>query len=274
MSLAFAIVRLAAALALLTLAWDWRSPAYVGVRTWVFAGLLLGSCGLAAVELGLWRGLRTQGPAARVAGALAFTVASLALLTTAALEAQFGWMRYEVLHADPQTIEKLGRHLMIGYRDLSELRDLVERRAIAGVFIAPRNVQGRTAAEIRQDVDALQDIRRRQGLPPLWIAADHEGGIGSRLTPPLVPQRRLATPGTDHADPAERRAAVAQYAATQGQGLASLGINLNFAPVVDLDFQAADPNDRYTRISERAISRDPQVVSDVAEQYCATLQQS
>src|SRR5262249_50206674 len=106
------------------------------------------------------------------------------------------------------------------------------------------------------------------------IAADQEGGIVSRLSPPLVQQPRIATLVTDHADPAERRAAVAQYAATQGQGLASLGINLNFAPVVDLDFQAADPNDRYTRISERAISSDPQVVSDVAEQYCATLQQS
>jgi beta-N-acetylhexosaminidase len=194
-------------------------------------------------------------------------------MTTAVIEARFQWMRYRVVHADPVLVEKLGRHMLVGYRDFAELRELVERRAIGGVFIAPRNIQGRTAAEIKRDIDTLQEIRRRQGLPPLWIAADQEGGIVSRLSPPLASQPRISTIVAAHADAAERRRAARDYGTVQGEGLASLGINVNFAPVVDLDFQLKDPNDRYTRISDRAIARDPQVVSEVAEEYCAALAQ-
>ena len=38
-----------------------------------------------------------------------------------------------------------------------------------------------------------------------------------------------------HRDHAERLLAVRQYAARQGRDLAALGVNLNFAPVVDLN---------------------------------------
>jgi beta-N-acetylhexosaminidase len=61
------------------------------------------------------------------------------------------------------------------------------------------------------------------------------------------------------------------YAAEQGRGLERLGINLNFAPVVDLDFGVRNPNDAYTRISRRAIAADPAVVADVAGWYCDEL---
>jgi beta-N-acetylhexosaminidase len=270
--LIFTIVRLAFALALLVFAWDWRAPDFVAWRAWIFAGLIGGASALVVLELALRRGLRKQTRLVRIASLLALATAVLALLTVSLLEAPFQWMRYRVLHADPALLEKLGRHMVVGYRDFAELRDLVERRAVGGVFIAPRNVQGRSAAEIRGEIDALQEIRRRQGLPPLWIAADQEGGIVSRMSPPLVSQPRISTVAA-HVDQAERRRAVRDYAATQGEGLASLGINLNFAPVVDLDFQVNDPNDRYTRISDRAISRDPQIVSEVAQEYCLALAQ-
>jgi beta-N-acetylhexosaminidase len=272
-TLAFAIIRVIAAGALLVFAADWRVPIFVAERAWIFAGLIGGATALAVLELVLWRGLRKQRPLVRFASRLALAAAVFALMTTAVIEARFQWMRYHVMHADPVLVEKLGRHMLVGYRDFAELRELVERRAIGGVFIAPRNIQGRTAAEIKRDIDTLQEIRRRQRLPPLWIAADQEGGIVSRLSPPLASQPRISTIVAAHADAAERRRAARDYATAQGEGLASLGINVNFAPVVDLDFQLKDPNDRYTRISDRAIARDPQVVSEVAEEYCAALAQ-
>ena len=63
------------------------------------------------------------------------------------------------------------------------------------------------------------------------------------------------------------------YAADVGRALGALGINLNFAPVVDLDHGVVNPNDRYTRIGTRAISSDPEVVADVAGEYCRGLEQ-
>jgi beta-N-acetylhexosaminidase len=74
-----------------------------------------------------------------------------------------------------------------------------------------------------------------------------------------------------HRDHAERQLAVAQYAARQGRELASLGVNLNFAPVVDLNHGVVNPDDQTSRISTRAISSDPAVVTEVANLYCKTL---
>ena len=68
-----------------------------------------------------------------------------------------------------------------------------------------------------------------------------------------------------------RREAVRAYAADVGRSLSELGVNLNFAPVVDLDHGVSNPNDRYTRIGTRAISSDPKIVADVAGEYCRGL---
>ena len=67
------------------------------------------------------------------------------------------------------------------------------------------------------------------------------------------------------------RSAVAAYAAEQARGLAALGVNLNFAPVVDLNFNVRNPNDSFTHIAERAIAADAGTVSDVAGWYCEGL---
>src|SRR5262249_24926924 len=45
-------------------------------------------------------------------------------------------------------------------------------------------------------------------------------------------------------------------------------VNLNFAPVVDVDRGLVNPHDRFTRIHQRAISNDPDVVTAAAGAYC------
>src|SRR5207249_5162612 len=122
---------------------------------------------------------------------------------------------YAVLHADPALLERLGRHVVVGYRDIDELNALLERRAIAGVFLTTRNVQDRDAAVIRQEIAGMQAVRRRQGLPDLLIATDQEGGIVSRLSPPLPSLPSLAEIAARHPTGAERRTVVGEYAAMQ-----------------------------------------------------------
>jgi beta-N-acetylhexosaminidase len=53
--------------------------------------------------------------------------------------------------------------------------------------------------------------------------------------------------------------------------LAEIGVNLNFAPVVDLNYGLVNPNDHYTRAYQRAIASYPKIVRDVAGDYCAAL---
>jgi beta-N-acetylhexosaminidase len=111
-------------------------------------------------------------------------------------------------------------------------------------------------------------------LPPLWIAADQEGGDVSRLSPPLPRPPRIADILARHPDRADGIAAVRQSAREQGRALADLGINLNFAPVVDLDRGLVNPGDRFTRIHQRAISNDPDLVTAAAGAYCDGLDEA
>lgn len=62
----------------------------------------------------------------------------------------------------------LGRDFIVGYTNFEEVKTLVEKRAIGGVFITIKNVIDKTDKEIQ----TLQSIRSSRGLNPLWIATD------------------------------------------------------------------------------------------------------
>lgn len=263
------ILKLVLAAACLVAAAMVRMPSVVGPGQWLLIGTLAVTGILVAASL-RWR----RWSAARWidrADLAPFTLAAVALLLALSLEARFQHARWTVLHADPATLEELGQHVLVGYRDPAVARELVERRAVGGLFITQRNVINRDAASVAREIAELQAIRVRQGLPPLWIATDQEGGGISRLSPPLPRQPMLASLVKQSDDAAQRRTAVARYATEQGKGLAALGVNLNFAPVVDLDFGLRNPDDAYTRITERAIAADPATVSEVAGWYCDAL---
>jgi beta-N-acetylhexosaminidase len=176
--------------------------------------------------------------------------------------------RAQILASDPERLARIGRHLMIGYHSYAQVKALVEHRAIAGVFITDHNVKGRTPAAVKADIDALQAIRLAQGLPPLIIAADQEGGAVSRLSPPLKRQKSLAEmlKGVEH--DVERRKIVEAFAETQAAELKKLGVTLNFAPVVDLNLNPKNTRDGETRLRMRAIGSDPFLVAKVAGWYC------
>ena len=155
---------------------------------------------------------RAEQRALRVISQLGLLAATLALTATLAVEARFHWVRHQVLHADPIRLEKLGRHLIVGYRDLAEVRELVRLRAVAGVFLSSNNVRGKSIADIREQIQSLQRIRQEQGLLPLWIATDQEGGVVSRLSPPLTRLPPLSEIVERYTDAVQREQAVRQFA--------------------------------------------------------------
>jgi beta-N-acetylhexosaminidase len=106
----------------------------------------------------------------------------------------------------------------------------------------------------------------------LWVTTDQEGGGVSRLTPPLSYKPFLVEIVDKNTDPAKRDEAIRQYASEQGRELAAAGVNLNFAPVVDINFRVMNASDRSTQIYKRAISDKPDVVREVAATYCNALQ--
>lgn len=274
LSLTLGALRLAVAGLLLWLAWEWRSPLFASIRGPAFATLILLPLALAVLEIVMWRRGAKWLPAILI-GAATAAAAFLVAGTTLVTDLHFSWMRHQVLSADAALVERFGRHFITGYRnDTTELRDLIERRAIGGIFLTAHNVRDKDAAAVRSEIESFQAIRKRQGLPPLLIATDQEGGAISRMSPPLKRPTTLGDIVRANRDPAERRKAVLIYAREVGRTLASLGINVNFAPVVDLDHGIDNPNDHYSRISTRAISTDPKIVAEVANDYCEGLRQN
>ncbi|MEW6141367.1 MAG: glycoside hydrolase family 3 N-terminal domain-containing protein [Thermodesulfobacteriota bacterium] len=274
MKLLLAVLKLLIALVLVPLALDWRSPLLAFVRQWALIGLIAVPLVLIFAEVLALRAAKPGERVLKVLNTLGLLLAVAALTATVATEARFQWTRHQVLHADPARLEKLGRHVVVGYQDLSEVKELVRLRAITGVFVSTRNILDKTIAEARTEIQSLQNERQKQGLPPLWVATDQEGGVVSRVSPPLARMPPISEIIERHPDPAQREKRVRQYALRQGRELSALGINLNFAPVVDLNYQIRNPQDRFTRIHLRAISSDPAVVAQVAGWYCSALAES
>lgn len=253
-------VEFAVALTLLFLASHFRIPAVVGWRDWLFWGTVAGSVLLLMLEL---RNFKKN--------IFAFFIVLLAIasVTTAiSLQAKHLWIKQQVLNAPPEKLERLGQHFIVGYRDFDEVKQLVEKRAIAGIFLTTRNIQNKTKQQIKKEVDTLQAIRKKQKLPPIWIATDQEGGIVSRMSPPLKQQPPLS----ELVKKTVSRDLVLEYARTQAKELAEVGVNLNFAPVVDLNKGIVNERDKYSQIYKRAISSEPETVAQVASWYCQALQ--
>lgn len=158
---------------------------------------------------------------------------------------------------------KIGQMLMLGFRGL-ELKpddpivaDLRERNLGAVVLFTydgalkswTRNIQ--SPAQLK----ALNASLQQYAQTPLLISLDQEGGIISRLTTdngfPATQSEQFY--GTKNDVKATQSAAQAE-----GQVLRDAGINLNLAPVVDVN---VNPNNPIIAKYERSFSADPKIVS-------------
>ncbi len=191
-------------------------------------------------------------------------------LSVAASLSLFEFRKFRVMSDTRPIVQELGRHFIVGYRQFSDIEPLAANGLIGGVYVTRRNVVGRPPEDLQDELAHLQAIRRRNELPPLIVATDQEGGTVNHLSPPLPGQpglSRIASfPQT------QRRKVAFEQGRLQGRQLAALGINVNFAPVLDLRSPLArNPLDFHSHIAERAISDDPNIVADIAAAYAQGL---
>lgn len=196
----------------------------------------------------------------------------IVILLAVSNEAIFRYKKYSVLNSDPKQYFELSRHLIVGYTEYEEIFMLASKGLIGGIFITQRNINGKASSEIRAEIGKLQRIRHSQHLPPLVIAADQEGGIVSRLSPPLT--RLPALSSLSGKNPiAEMEKEAFKYGEIHGKELSELGVNINFSPIADLRFrQQSHLMDFHTHIDKRAISDDETVVCGIALAYSCGLE--
>jgi beta-N-acetylhexosaminidase len=145
----------------------------------------------------------------------------------------------------------------------AEDRELLRHPAVGGLILFARNY-----AEPAQ-VEAL--VREVHGLrePRLLVAVDHEGGRVQRFRAGfsrVPPMRALGVAWREDPRAALARAELAGWLI--GAELRAIGIDLAFAPVLDLDFGLSSV------IGDRAFHRDPDAVARLGAALAAGLKRA
>jgi beta-N-acetylhexosaminidase len=255
----------ALALAFLFIGFNKNDPYLIALRG--AGNVAVAAIGMVVAVALVWCGYWRTG-VARKALVLLWCLVPLSLL---AAHLRFEFRKHDVLHTETAAAHSLGRHFVVGYSSYEEVATLAEKGLIAGIYVTRHNLKGRSAEALRSEIAALQARRRSANLPPLIVAADQEGGIVSHLAPALTELPALATLADLPTDLRDRKAE--EYGRTHGRELAAIGVNLNFAPVLDLRPQKKLTRfDFNTLIGRRAISEDPAKVAEIALPYIRGLE--
>lgn len=153
-------------------------------------------------------------------------------------------------------IDKIGQLLIIGLRDKTLLPDEAEfivKNNIGGVILFSRNIESpQQVSELCRSIQALRH-KQRDKLP-LFISIDMEGGRVARLKEPFTVWPPMVNLGN-----LDSTSLAFKFALAMGQELRSVGINLDYAPCVDVF-----TNPKNTVIGDRAFSTDPEQVAKIA----------
>jgi beta-N-acetylhexosaminidase len=135
----------------------------------------------------------------------------------------------------------------------AEDRELLAHPLVGAVILFTRNFEG-----LEQLVQLVTDIRAARN-PPLLVTVDHEGGRVQRFRKgfTVLPAMRLIGREYD-LDAATGKHLSRQCGWLMAAELRAVGIDMSFAPCVDLDYGVSSV------IGDRAFHRDPQVVADLA----------
>jgi len=168
--------------------------------------------------------------------------------------------------SDAKLKQMVARMVIIGFdgtkidHDSSITKDL-QNYNLGGVILFDVNYQDRSKQKNIQTPKQLQTLTKTlqsYAKAPLFIAIDQEGGRVARL------KKRY---GFTNVAPSAKEVAklpldtVVNIYENQAKMLETNGINLNFAPVVDL---CSNPNNPVIAKLERCYSNDPQIVSRYA----------
>lgn len=156
--------------------------------------------------------------------------------------------------------EKIGQLLMVGFMGTSvtpELASFIKEYKPGGVILFSRNLES-----VGQIVELTNDLQRCSPRSPLLISIDQEGGRVSRL-----PKGFTIFPPCELLGRCNSSELAYAAAATIAKELKAVGVNMNMAPVLDVNSNPDNPV-----IGDRAFGSTPDVVSEMALVTAAGLQ--
>ena len=160
--------------------------------------------------------------------------------------------------------EKVGQLIMVGF-DGTHTNEVIEthirERYVGGIVLFSRNIQSpKQTAELTNQLQRLAESTTH-GVP-LFIGIDQEGGWVIRLKEgATVLPGNMALGATGSTELAERAGEIT------AAELAAVGVNLNFAPVMDVNNNPQNPV-----IGRRSFGGSPELVSRLGVAYIRGLQ--
>lgn len=147
--------------------------------------------------------------------------------------------------------EKIGQMVMVGIEGLEDdqlSREMIEKYKVGGFILFKRNIGD--AAQTLNLINSLKDTNEQNKFP-LFFAVDEEGGNVTRM-----PEEFVKLPTNRSIGRINNEDFSFEIGSAIGKQIKSLGFNMNFAPVLDID---SNPNNPV--IGDRSFGPDADIVS-------------
>lgn len=153
--------------------------------------------------------------------------------------------------------QKIGQVFMVGFDNQADGEWLIGTYNVGSLILMSGNDIG---SPLKGELDALQAAARTSNGSGLLVATDQEGGIVQRLKKdfPTLPSARDAASRPD----------LTAYAKSVSQDLLAIGVNMNLAPVLDVDYSSR------SAIGNRAFATIPYTVFIATTQWLGGASQS
>ena len=165
-----------------------------------------------------------------------------------------------MIRSEMTSRDKIGQLFMVGFMGTTvtpELTSFIKEYKPGGVILFSRNLES-----VEQIVELTNDLQRSSPQSPLLISIDQEGGRVSRL-----PKGFTIFPPCELIGRCNSTELAYAAAATTAKELRAVGINMNMAPVLDVNSNPANPV-----IGDRAFGSVSDLVSEMALATAAGLQ--
>lgn len=159
--------------------------------------------------------------------------------------------------------EKAGQIMMCFFEgpEISpQLRKLISELKIGGVILYSSRGNIVSTEQVSELCESMQSLASASKTWPLFIGIDQEGGLIMRITEGVT-----LFPGNMALGAANDENLAAEAAGVIARELASLGINMNFAPVADVNNNPLNPV-----IGVRSFGSSPDLVSRLASAMAAS----
>lgn len=160
------------------------------------------------------------------------------------------------LNVSGVVVDKIGQLFMIGLEGKAltpRESEFIVKNNIGGVILFDRNLG--TPQETHKLCSEIQNLRHKlKDKTPLFIGIDMEGGRVARLKAPFT-----QWPPADKLGALDSTSVAFRFSMSMGSELKAVGINVDFAPCVDVL-----TNPKNTVIGDRALSKDPEQVAKMA----------